>query len=168
MKIRIPYIGAFVLLLGMSGCSETIEPKPLTYTQILTGTVKKTWLLTSFQVIDEGVESEVVPARNLFNGTCEADDQYVFYANAERKFEFTNGPTKCSASEPDVLLTDQWILTNANATLEFAFPVLSTQPLPFVIKSLTSNSMTLEIYLDQVFGDDTNASYRFNFTSSSN
>jgi hypothetical protein len=148
------------LLMGMAGCSETIEPKPLTYSQLLTGTEKKAWSLTSFQVIDEGEESSLVPARNLFNGTCEADDQYVFYANSERRYEFTNGASKCAPSEPDVLLTDQWTFTNANATLEFAFPLLNAK-LPFIVKSLTATNMTLEIY----FGD-IDASYRFVFTSS--
>ncbi len=64
-----------------------------------------------------------------------------------------NGPTKCSSSEPDILLTDSWNFTNANATLEFAFPVLSTGKLPFIVKSLTETSMTIEIYLDNIQED---------------
>lgn len=151
-------------LLLFSRCSEITEPKPLTYTQLLTGTEKKTWSLVSFEVIDEGEASGVVPATNLFNGACEADDQFVFYANAERKYEFINGPTKCSSSEPDVLLTDSWNFTNANATLEFAFPVLSTGKVPFIVKSLTETSMVIEIYLDDIQGID--ASYRFTLSSS--
>jgi hypothetical protein len=152
------------MLLFLSSCSETMEPKPLTYSQLLTGTEKKTWSLVSFEVIDEGEGSGTIPANNLFNGACEADDQFVFYANAERKYEFINGPTKCSSSEPDVLLTDSWNFTNANATLEFAFPVLSTGKLPFIVKSLTETSMTIEIYLDDIQGID--ASYRFTLSSS--
>jgi hypothetical protein len=128
---------------------------------LLTGTEKKTWTLTSFEIIDEGQGSGVVPASNLFNNNCEADDQFVFYANSERKYEYTNGPTKCVTTEPDILLTDTWAFTNANATLEFAFPVLSTGRLPFIVKSLTSTSMTIEIYLG-----DIDASYRFIFNSS--
>lgn len=155
-------VGLSILLL--SGCSEITEPKPLTYTQLLTGKEKKTWSLVSFEVIDEGEGSGKLPANNLFNGACEADDQFVFYANAERKYEYINGPTKCSSSEPDVLLTDSWNFTNANATLEFPFPVLSTGKLPFIVKSLTETSLTIEIYLDDIQGID--ASYRFTLTSS--
>lgn len=161
---RILSIATGFILLTLGGCSETIEPKPLTYSQLLTGKDKKTWTLVSFEVLDEGVASGPIPASNLFNNNCEADDQFVFYANGERKYEYTNGPTKCSADEPDVLLTDTWTLTNANATLEFAFPVLSTGALPFTVKSLTTTSMTIEIYLDNFQGID--ASYRFVFSSS--
>jgi hypothetical protein len=157
----IPTLTTFFLAFWLGGCSEVIEPKPLTYTQLLTGKDKKIWTLTSFQIIDEGNPSSVLPAGNLFSGPCEADDQFIFYANSERKYEYTNGPTKCSNSEPDILLTDQWTFTNANATLEFAFPVLTTSRLPYIVKSLTTTSMTLEIYLGEV-----DASYRFIFTSS--
>ncbi|GHB59106.1 hypothetical protein [Persicitalea jodogahamensis] len=160
-RLLIVASGLFILIL--SGCSETTDPKPLTYTQLLTGTEKKTWSLTSFEVIDDGEESGPVPASQLFNNTCEADDQFVFYANAERKYEYINGPTKCSSSEPDVLLADTWSFVNATATLEFAFPLLSSGRLPYIVKSLTETSMTLEIYLDEL--DNVNASYRFVFTS---
>ncbi|TDB61386.1 lipocalin family protein [Arundinibacter roseus] len=158
---RFHSLAVVLALFALGSCSETIEPKPLTYTQLLTGTEKKTWTLTSFEVLDEGESSGVLPARNLFNNSCEADDQFVFYANGERKYEYTNGPTKCSSNEPDVLLTDTWSFVNANATLEFAFPVLSSGRLPFIVKSLTATSMTMEIYLD-----DLDASYRFSFASS--
>lgn len=157
-------VAALFLVVWLAGCSEKIEPKPLTYTQLLTGKESKTWTLTSFQIIDAGEESTVVPARNLFDYTCEADDQFVFYANSERRYEYTNGPTKCSTNEPNVLLTDQWTFTNANATLEFVLPVLANARLPFIVKSLTETNMTLEIYLDELSG--INASYRFMFTSS--
>jgi len=150
-------------LLTLAGCSEITEPKPLTYTQLLTGTEKKMWSLTSFEVIDDGEASGPMPASQLFNNNCEADDQFVFYANPERKYEYVNGPTKCASSEPEVLLEDTWSFVNATATLEFAFPVLSSGKLPYIVKSLTETSMTLEIYLDEL--DNVNASYRFVFTS---
>ena len=164
IRYRLFTIVAGLSLLFLGGCSEKIEPIPLTYSQLLTGKEKKIWTLVSYEIIDEGEASGTRPANELFNGACEADDQFVFYANAERKYEYINGPTKCSSSEPDVLLTDNWNFTNANATLEFAFPVLSTGPLPFIVKSLTETSMTIEIYLDDVQGID--ASYRFTLSTS--
>ncbi len=164
IRYRLFTIAAGLSLLFLCGCSEVTEPTPLTYTQLLTGKEKKTWSLVSFEVIDEGKGSGTLPANRLFNGACEADDQFIFYANAERKYEYTNGPTKCSPTEPDVLLTDSWNFTNANATLEFAFPVLSTGKVPFIVKSLTETSMVIEIYLDDIQGID--ASYRFTLASS--
>ncbi len=160
---RILTIAAGFLLLTLGSCSEPFEPKPATYSQLLTGKEKKSWTLVSFEVLDEGVASGPIPASNLFSNNCEADDQYVFYANGEKKFEYTNGATKCATSEPDILVTDTWTLTNANATLEFAFPLLGGV-VPFTLKSLTSTSMTIEIYLDNFEGID--ASYRFVFSSS--
>lgn len=160
---RLLTLAAGMILLTLGGCSESLDPKPLTYTQLLTGTEKKAWSLVSVEVIDEGEASGPIPASNFFNNACEADDQYVFYANGERKYEYTNGPTKCATSEPDILLTDTWAFTNANATLEFAFPLLGGI-VPFTVKSLTSTSMTIEIYLDNF--QDIDASYRFVFSSS--
>lgn len=147
-------------LLTLAGCSKINEPKPLTYTQLLTGTEKKTWSLVSFEVIDEKKPSGPIPAEELFDNACEADDQFVFYANAEHKYEFTNGPLKCASGEPDILLTDTWSFVNATATLEFAFPVLTSRRELYTVKNLTNSSMTLEVYLD-----DLDASYRFVFAS---
>jgi hypothetical protein len=152
-------------LLTLAGCSEIIEPKPLTYTQLLTGAEKKTWTLTSYEVIDDGEASGPIPASQLFNNTCEADDQFVFYANAERKYEYVNGPTKCATSEPEVLLEDTWSFINATATLEFVFPIFGNVKYPYIVKSLTENKMIIELYLDEL--DNVNASYRFVLSSSS-
>ena len=149
-------------LILLNSCTEIKEPQPLTYTQLLTGSEKKTWVLTSFEVIDEGEGSGDIPATQLFSNNCELDDQYVFYAGSERKYEFSNGPTKCSPTEAEILLTDQWAFTNANATLEFAFPLLAgSNRLPFTVRSLTETKMVLEIYL----GENIDASYTFTFTS---
>lgn len=156
----LPLLGVLVWLLG--SCTEIKEPVPLTYTQLLTGTEKKTWLLTSFEIIDEGEGTGDIPAAELFDNNCERDDEYVFYAGSERKYEFSNGPVKCSPTEAEILLTDRWTFTNANATLEFAFPLLAGgNRLPFIVKSLTADRMVLEIYL----GEDIDASYRFIFTA---
>lgn len=145
------------------GCTEPVEPTPVTYSQLLTGTTKKSWRLVSFQEIDDGVASGVTNI-SLILPPCEADDLYTFYANEERKFEYSNGASKCAASEPDVYLEDSWALINSNATIEMVIPVLTAQKLPYIVKNLTANSMTVELYF-QNLGDDLNASYRFTFNS---
>ena len=140
-------------------CSEKIDPKPVTYSQLLTGTDKKAWRLVSYQVIDEGVASSVISVQNNFN-PCVADDQYIFYANEEHKFEVTEGATKCSQNDPDVFITDTWALVNSNASLQFVFPILTDQAYPFTIKNLTSSVLTIEYYFP-----DIDASYRFTFNA---
>ncbi|WP_026261850.1 lipocalin family protein [Spirosoma panaciterrae] len=142
----------------LGGCSEKIEPKPPTYSQLLTGTDKKTWKMVSFQVIDAGNASGVIPVNQSNIAPCIYDDYLTFYANSERKFEASEGPTKCSASDPDLYLTDTWTLVNANATLEFYIPVLNGK-YPWIIKNLTSTSMTVQYYFQ-----DIDASYQFTFT----
>jgi len=147
-------------LLAFSGCSEEIEPKPLTYTQLLTGATSKAWRLNTIRIIDDGEDSGNISARQALGG-CVADDRYVFYANDLKTFEVQEGPSKCSPSDPDVFVEDAWSLVNATATLTFVMPILTTETaLPFVIKSLTNNTLTIEYYFGNV-----NLSYRFTFTA---
>lgn len=150
-----------VLMVGVaSSCTEKLDPKPLTYSQLLTGKEKKTWTLSSLTIVDQKDPFDL--AGNQVLDPCELDDQFVFYANEEKKMEYTNGSSKCSTTEPEILITDVWQLTSANATLEMGIPrIFGGFKLPFIIKTLTENSLVLEYY----FGD-IDASYRFKFTSS--
>lgn len=159
---KILNIAMFGLIMTWAGsCTEKIEPKPLTYTQLLTGTEKKTWTLSSATIVDEGDKFDI-PGRDLLSA-CQLDDQFIFYANDERKLEYSNGTTKCRTTEPDLLFTDTWEFTQSNATLVMAIPrVFGGFLIPFTVKTLTENSMVLE-----VFFDDIDASYRFTFTSTS-
>ena len=162
-------IAAYTLVLGVlialfGGCSQKIEPKPLTYTQLLTGETKKGWLFTSIIVYDNGKPSPTFNARDIID-PCFADDQYVFYANEEKKFEISEGNSRCDPRDPDVYFTDSWTLINANAQLEFLFPVLAGQVLPYVVKTLTANTLVVELY-EQNLGSPYKISYRITFTSS--
>ncbi|WP_460638555.1 hypothetical protein [Larkinella harenae] len=148
-----------------SGCSEKLEPKPLTYSQLLTGTEKKVWRLVSFEVIDEDQKSGVIPIQNAGLSACRLDDEYVFYAGSEHKFEYNNGSSKCSANEAAVLFEDTWSFVNGNATLEFVIPIFAGSVLPYTVRNLTETSMTVEIYFDKIYVDPLNASYRFTFNS---
>lgn len=147
------------VVLGFWGCSENVEPKPLTYTQLLTGKESKAWKLTTIQIIDNGNAPQSIGVNQVFDN-CIADDVYVFYADAEKKFEAKEGATKCRSTDPDVYLEGSWSFVNANATLEFPFPILSSNPLPYIVKELTEKSLTIELYFP-----DIKASYRFIFVA---
>ncbi len=146
--------GVIAWLLG--GCSEKIEPKPVTYSQLLTGTDKKSWKMVSYQVFDSGKGSGVIPAQSSLD-PCIADDVYTFYADSERKLEVSEGATKCNVQDPDIFVTDTWTLVNANASLEFYLEILGGK-YPWTIKTLTDRALTIQYYFD-----DIDASYQFTF-----
>jgi hypothetical protein len=148
------------MAVSLGGCSETIEPKPLTYSKLLTGETSKSWLLTTIQIIDDGNPPESLPANQIFD-PCTSDDLYVFYAGEEKKFEAREGSTKCRPNDPDVYVEGNWSLVNASATLEFPLPILTGRTaVPFTIKQLNENALTVEYYFP-----DINASYRFVFAA---
>lgn len=147
--------GVVSWLLG--GCSQKIEPVIPTYSQLLTGTEKKTWKMVTVQIIDDGNASSVIPVNQLGVNPCILDDLLTFYANAEHKFEASQNTLKCYTSAPDIYVTDTWTLVNANATLEFYLPLLNGV-YPWKIKNLTAQVLTIEYYFS-----DINASYRFTF-----
>lgn len=156
--IRLLFIPAVIgWLLG--GCSEKIEPKPATYSQLLTGTDKKSWRMVSLQIIDSGNPSGVIPISQSGVNPCITDDICTFYADAEHKFEASEGASKCSAADPDIYVTDTWTLVNANATLEFYLPILNGK-YPWTIKNLTATVLTIQYYFP-----DIDASYQFTFNS---
>ncbi len=146
-------------LLFLNSCTQVKDPKPLTFTKFLTGETKKSWLFTSIIVVDKGQASTPFPANQVIDA-CFADDLYTFYADDQKKLELSEGRSKCSPSDPDIYFTDSWSYVSSSAQLQFVFPVLTGQSLPYTIKSLTNNTLVVEYY----FGD-IDASYRITFTS---
>ena len=141
----------------LNGCSQKIEPQPPTYSQLLTGTTKKSWRMVSLEVIDEGKSSGVIPVAQSGIDRCVYDDLITFYADANHTLEASEGATKCSASSPDIYVTDTWILINASASLQFYIPVFD-DVVSTVVKNLTANVLTVELYNSSI-----NLSYRFTF-----
>jgi hypothetical protein len=123
-------------------CSESLDPQPLDYTQIISGKISKTWKFKSIAFKNEGD-----PDWKLTN-PCWSDDTYTFYRDEEKKFEFESGITKCDPFEPRVTITDTWYFSNATATLSFVFPLLSDNALPFTVVDIDKNDLTLEIFFD--------------------
>lgn len=159
-----------ILVMLMGSCSESLEPNPLRVTELITGKDKKTWVVQAVEVIDEGKVSGSVNFQSLVRNACRRDDAYVFYNNDERKFEYTNGASKCSATEDDILLEDEWEYQTANATLVVALPISAyifgdILIFPYVVKKITDKEMILELYESKVFADPSNLSYRFIFSA---
>jgi hypothetical protein len=153
--LLIPGLTAWLL----GGCSQKSEPIIPTYSQLLTGTDKKTWKMVTFQIIDAGKGSGVIPVTQSGVDNCITDDLLTFYANAEHKLEASEGASKCNASDPDIYITDTWALVNANATLEFYLPIINAK-YPWTIKNLTATSLTVQYYFP-----DIDASYQFTLNS---
>ncbi len=151
----------------LSGCAEKWEPKPLTMTQLIAGKEKKIWKFHAIEIIDEGEVEGPISSNEIFL-PCSRDNEYIFYNNQDKTFEYTSGAIKCSTSEPDVLIDDAWSYTTVDATLEFALPLAlfgGIYILPFTVKKLTDTEMVLEVYFTKIYVDETDASYRVTLRS---
>jgi len=158
-KITKTWVAMLMFLPVLISCREELDPEPFTYTKLLTGEVSKTWRMTGISILEEGEATQNIP---LPDEDCVFDDEYIFYANDEKKYEILNGPLKCDEEETDVVVTDRWAFSNANATLEIILPILSIDfTLPFIVKSLTEERLVIEIFFD-------GGSYRFSFQPISN
>ncbi|HTJ51986.1 MAG TPA: hypothetical protein VL443_21140 [Cyclobacteriaceae bacterium] len=137
-------------------CTEDVKPIPLTYWKVFTGDDHKAWSIQYLTLKQDGKEDQTFAL-----ASCEADDQYIFYANSDRQYTISNGTKKCSTDDPDVLVNDTWAFLNATATLTIIIPIspFPSSPLPFFVKQVDNNTMTLQIFVDQ----ENTISYLVNF-----
>lgn len=150
-------ISAVFLLAVVMSCTEKVEVTPFTYPEVFTGKTSKSWTVRSVQLLQDGKGTQTFGL-----ASCATDDVYTFFNNAERGYTVTEGATKCNADDPTVIVQDSWSFVNATASLTIIMPLLSDQPLPFIVKEVDDSKMVLDIYFD-----DDKSSYRFNFRSSS-
>jgi hypothetical protein len=155
MKLK-RYIFTVVLFTMLIGCSEEFNVEPFTYPQAFTGEEKKAWTVRSIQLQQTGQGTVTF---NLSG--CALDDIYIFHNNAERSYQVTEGVTKCSPDDPNLIVEDSWSFVNTSATLTIIMPLLSGSPLPFTLKEVDAAKMVIDIYLN----DKTN--YRINFKPAS-
>jgi hypothetical protein len=142
------------ILFSLLACSEPLKVTPLTYTQIFSGTTKKTWIIRSIQAVENGKGTQTFSL-----DPCVYDDQYVFNADFQKTFQVLGGKNKCLDTDPDVLADSNWSFVNATSTLTMVIPILSDQPLPFTVKEVDATKMTIDIYIDE----SKTSAYRFNF-----
>lgn len=157
MKRVIVLLLPVLVLLGTSvSCSEDFTPKPLTFTKLFTGETNKTWDLSKVQSREK---NKNVVTYNL--SSCQGDDRYTFYANAERLYEVTNGRNSCDAGEEDLLVSYTWEYNSASATLNLVLPHLfGNFIVPFTVMEIDDDDMILELALN----DDSTTAYILYFT----
>jgi len=152
---RVNYFFTICLSFLLS-CSEDIVPSPYTYTKVFTGENSKTWAV---KFLEETLDGKVI---DRFTISCASDDKYIFYANAERKYEALTGTKKCYATPEANKIENVWSFTNSTATLTMLLPFFSTTTAyPFIVREADSNTMELEIFLDEA----NTQSYRIHFES---
>jgi hypothetical protein len=131
-----------VQVAALISCREDFDPTPYTYTQLLTGKISRTWELS---IIEETLDGKMV---DRFELDCANDDEYIFNSTSDRLYEVKTGSNKCSNGEP-ALITDTWSFNNATATLVVILPFLSSNQLPFIVRKLDNDDLTLEIFFDE-------------------
>ena len=146
-----------LLSFGAWGCTEQIEPTPLTYTKLLSGESSKAWIMTAYQIREKDKPTISVPVPFGPEDACVFDDQYVFSANEERSFTINEGASKCDPNDPDIFITDNWSMVNATATLNFVVPILFSGSLPFTVHKLTEKQLEVDFFFEEF------SSYRFIF-----
>ncbi|MCX6204935.1 MAG: DUF5004 domain-containing protein [Bacteroidetes bacterium] len=125
-----------VALLIISACSKGGDSAN-------TPTASKTTLLTSSDWGIVGVQQKVVSASVWTDNyasmkACEKDNRVIFKANGS--YETNEGATKCSASDPQILESGTWSLTQ-NETMLVIQATNSSQIMNATIETLTTSSL---------------------------
>lgn len=98
-----------VLLLAIALLNSCKKDTPKTKTELIS---QKTWLIQKFE--------EKIGTANWEDDfpnfdACSKDDQFIFRAN--NTYEFNEGPTKCSPSDPQIFASGAWAFTNNETKL---------------------------------------------------
>lgn len=89
---------------------STTDVTPKTKTELLAGTVSKTWKNTKAEATNpSGLKIDLV----VTQPACVTDNLLIFFPN--KSYEIREGATKCNAADPDLLLKANWSL-NATET----------------------------------------------------
>lgn len=154
--MKLPKYITIAVMLSMLACSESQKVEPYNYPEIISGPDNRTWAIRNVQVIPVGKSAVTLTPRG--RDSCRYFDKYSFYNNTEKSFRITS--VQCDEEAPAVIADSNWSFVNATSTLSMSMPLISDPPyppLPFILKEIDDNKMTVDIY----FGDGT--AYRVNF-----
>ena len=136
-----------------SSDSTTVPAK--TTTELLAGTVSKSWKSTSAKAKNaQNLEVDFYSI-STYNKPCILDNLLVI--NVNKTYELREGATKCATTDPDLILKANWTLSADNKTFtvdKFVFAGKELTNVVFTIQSLTETDMTTTTqisYLGQDF-----------------
>jgi hypothetical protein len=152
MKLNTTSSVLLVLLLSIA-CTEEVKVTPFSYPQMFAGDEYKGWSLRNVQLLQSGKGTQTFKLDQ-----CTLDDIYIFYNNSERSYAVYEGATKCNPGDPSAIVYSNWSFVNSTATLTMVMPLLSSEPIPFILKEVDGAKMVIDIYFDE-----NKSSYRFNF-----
>ncbi len=104
MKKIVFTLQIIALLIVALACSKSEEPVvPKTKTELLAGTVSKSWKNTKAQATNsQNLSIDLVVTQPL----CITDNVVTFFPN--NTYEFREGATKCNDKDPDLLIKANW------------------------------------------------------------
>ncbi len=104
MKKIVFTLQIIALLIVALACSKSEEPVvPKTKTELLAGTVSKSWKNTKAQATNsQNLSIDLVVTQPL----CITDNVVTFFPN--NTYEFREGATKCKVDDPDLLIKANW------------------------------------------------------------
>lgn len=128
-------ISFFLVVFGCSKGDNSSSPTNTPKTQLLTSS---DWGLAGLQ--HKAVSASIWTDEYASMTACEKDNRIVFKTNAS--YESNEGPTKCSASDPQIRETGTWSLTQSETVL-IAQATSGTQIFNATVETLTANSLII-------------------------
>lgn len=98
-----------IVLFFCLACKKEVEPKSTL--ELLTGSTSKTWKVREGKARQGEVSVNLLDSQN----PCITDNVILLFQDFN--YEFREGATKCSASDPDLILKASWQLNEAEGTM---------------------------------------------------
>ena len=163
MKKYFKYILTLVMVFLYMGCKEDLEPRPATYSKLLTGENSKSWVLSKLFFVFDDDEFDPVDITDLL-APCEQDDLYTFYREG-KVLEITEGSSKCDPDAPDLIARTSWDIVNASASLLYGSNVdytlfeLTSDKLVYGFK----DTLTFPVFEEIPIYDEVVGFYQWNY-----
>ena len=135
------FLLAFLGIAFSCSKSSSSTPTPKTNTELLAGTSSKSWKSTSAIAVNGTAQLDLFTLPT-FSKPCILDNLLVIKTN--NTYELHEGATKCSATDPDLMLTSNWSLSADGKTFhvdKFIFAGVEKDNLDFTIVELTDTSL---------------------------
>lgn len=146
MKISLKIILSFLALATFvfTSCKEDEVPvETRSNLELLTNNSSKTWVIKEGKAKQGDVSLDIITSQN----PCITDNQIVLFQNFD--YEFREGATKCEPSDPDIILTASWQLSEDQNTM-------SIERFIFLGRTVDNPSFEISSVTDETFSGTSN------------